>query len=312
MISSIFGKTKPINFIILLGFLFLFYWCVQFYLLDREIAVEEVLVGTVVSSILLFSVFVVDFVIKRNKLTGSNSFAIFFYTLLVVVFPETLRDNNTVLCSFFILLATRRLFSFKSLKDSKLKIFDATLWIMVASLFYDWALVYIILVFATIYIYEPKNIRNWLVVFSAGLCYFLLLLGILILIDKVGFLSSHYNFSIDLESIYPLRWWSSIKLSLYVLVNILLAFAAFLKLGQSGIGKIVTMRLVALSFVIGLIVNLLVFSDNTYAIMITFFPCVVFVTNYVESIKKANLLEVVLIMSIFLPLVVFVSKLMVS
>lgn len=312
MISSIFGKTKPINFIILLGFLFIFYWCVQFYLLGRDVSTDEIITGTFVSSILLFSVFIVDFVVKRNKLTGPNSFAILFFTMLIVVFPETLNNNNTVFCTLFLLLATRRLLSIKSLKDSKLKIFDATLWILVSSIFYDWAMLYIILVFAAIYIYEPKNIRNWLVVLSAVCCYFLILFAILVLMDKESFLTSHYVFTIDMEKIYPLKWWSSIKLSLYVLVSILLAVGAFLKLGKAGVGKIITMRLVALSFVIGLVVNLFVSSENTYAIMITFFPCVIFITNYIESIKKPNLLEVVLILSIFFPLVVFVSKLIVS
>ena len=311
MISSIFGKTKPINFIILLGFLFLFYWCVQYYLLQRDLLSQQVLIGILISSVLLFSVFLVDFVVKRNKLTGANSYAMLFFTLLVVVFPETLIDINTILCSFFLLLATRRLLSIKSLKNSKLKIFDATLWIMISSLFYDWAILYIILVFAAIYIYDPKNIRNWLIVFSAVFCYFLLLASILILIGRVDFFDSHYSFTVDMDAIYPPKWWSSIKMTLYVVVNIVMAFAAFLKLGKAGVGKIVTIRLIALSFVIGSAVNVLVSSDTTYAIMITFFPCVIFITNYIESIKKENLLEVVLILSIFLPLVVFISKLMI-
>lgn len=312
MISSIFGKTKPINFIILLGFLFLFYWCVQHYLLQKDLDTPQVVAGILVSGILLFSVFVVDFVVKRNKLTGTNSFAMLFFALLVVVFPETLSDSNTILCTFFLLLATRRLLSIKSLKNSKLKIFDATLWIMISSLFYDWAVLYVILVFAAIYIYDPKNIRNWLVVFSAVICYFLLLFGMLVLIDRVDFFEGHYKFSIDFEALYPSKWWSSIKLTLYVITNVLLAFAAFLRLGKAGVGKIVTMRLVALSFLIGLAVNVLVSTDTTFAIMITFFPCVIFITNYIESIKKENLLEVILMLSIFLPFVVFVSKLMIS
>ena len=284
----------------------------QYYLLQKDLGASQVLVGTIVSGILHFSVFVVDFVVKRNKHTGTNSFAMLFFTLLVVVFPETLDDTNTILCTFFLLLATRRLLSIKSLKNSKLKIFDAALWIMISSLFYDWAVLYIILVFAAIYIYDPKNIRNWLVVFSAVFCFFLLLLGVLTLIGQVDFFLAHYQFSIDLKALYPSKWWSSIKLTLYVIINILLAFAAFLRLGKAGVGKIVTMRLVALSFVIGLAVNILVSTDTTFAIMITFFPSVIFVTNYIESIKKENLLEVILMLSIFLPLVVFLSKLMIS
>ena len=311
MISSIFGKTKPIHFIILLGFLFLFYWCVQFYLFQKDFMTEQLLGGIIISAILLFSVFVVDFVVKRNKLTGTNSYAMLFYTLLVVVFPETLFDINTILCSFFLLLATRRLLSIKSLKNSKLKIFDASLWIMISSLFYDWAILYLILVFAAVYIYDPKNIRNWLVVFSAVFCYFLLLASVLILTGRVDYFYTHYSFSVDLDAIYPPKWWSSIKLTLFLIVNIVLGFAAFLKIGKAGVGKIVTMRLIALSFIIGLAVNILVSSDATHAIMVTFFPSVIFITNYIESIKRENLLEVVLILSIFLPLVVFISKLMI-
>ena len=148
MISSIFEKTKPVNFIILLVFLFLFYWSVQFYLFDFEISEVEIMPSIGILAILLFSVFVVDFIVKRNKLTGTNSYAILFFTLLFVVFPETLGDSKAILTSFFLLLTMRRLLSIKSLKNIKLKIFDAGLWICISSVFYEWALLYLLLVFA--------------------------------------------------------------------------------------------------------------------------------------------------------------------
>lgn len=309
MISSIFGKTKPINFIILLGFIFLVYWCVQFYLLENEFSTDTILLKSVVLSTLLFSVFVIDFIVKRNKITGPNTFSILFYALLLIVFPETLGDNNVILCTFFLLLATRRLLSIKSLKDIKSKIFDATLWILISSLFYDWAIIYLILVFAAIYIYDPKNIRNWMVVMAATFCYFIILLGVLILIDKTSFLNSHYSFTITYDRFYWPNWGSSIRLLLYIILNGILALWAFLKLGKAGVGKITVIRIIALSFILGLIVNILVVSDSSYALMITFFPSVIFITNYIETIKRSNILEAVLMISIFLPLVVFISRL---
>ncbi len=307
MISSIFKKTKPINFIILLVFLFLFYWSVQFYLFDLTIAAIEIAPSIVVLTTLLLSVFVVDFVIKRNKLTGTNSYAILYFTLLFVVFPETLMDSNAIFASFFLLLAMRRLLSIKSLKNSKLKIFDAGIWICISSLFYEWAVLYLILVFAAIYIYDPKNIRNWLVIFSVGFSFFMILYGTLILMNDTSFLKSHYDF--DLNAIYRIQWWSSIKLSLYAILNIALAFWTFFRLSKGGMGKGIVMRLIALSFVIGLVVNVLVSSENTNALMITFFPSVIFVVNYLESIKKPKLLELVLIISILAPILVFIMKL---
>ena len=312
MISSIFGKTKPINLIILLGFLFLFYWAVQIYLLQTDFSTNQLAVEIVVLCILLFTVFIVDFIVSRNKLTGANSYAILFYTLLFVVFPETLSDSNAVLCSLFLLLATRRLLSIKSLKDIKSKVFDATLWVLTASLFYDWAILYLILVIITIYIYEPKNIRNWLVIFSAAFSFIMTMYMVLILANNTNFLISHYTFAIEYGAIYPPKWDSSVKISAYIIINLILAFWSFLALGKAGTGKIITIRLVALSFIIGLLVNLLVLRESTYAIMITFFPSVIFICNYIESIKRQNLLELALALSIVVPLFAFLVKLWVG
>src|SRR6056297_866211 len=312
MISSIFGKTKPINFIILLGFLFLFYWAVQIYLLQSDFSTNQLVLEIGVLCVLLFSVFVIDFIVNRNKLTGANSYAIFFYTLLFVVFPETLGDSNAILCSLFLLLATRRLLSIRSLKDIKSKVFDATLWVLAASLFYDWALLYMLLVFVTIYIYEPQNIRNWLVIFSAAFSFFMVTSMVLILADNPSFLVSHYPFAIDYAAFYFPKWDSSIKVSAYVIINLILAFWLFLSSGKSGTGKTIIMRLVALSFVIGLLVNVLVLTESTYAIMITFFPSVIFICNYIESIKRRNLLELALVLSVVAPLFAFLVKLWVG
>lgn len=309
MISSIFEKTKPVNFIILLVFLFLFYWSVQFYLFDLSMSNVEIAPSIGILTILLFSVFVVDFVVKRNKLTGTNSFAILFFTLLFVVFPETLGDNNAIFTSFFLLLAMRRLLSIKSLKNIKLKIFDAGLWICISSVFYEWALLYLLLVFAAIYIYDPKNIRNWLVLLSVGFCFFMIFYGILVLLDKPSFIQDHYDFAVDYDAIFPIKWWTSLKMTLYALFNVALAFSAFVNLSKSGVGKVIIMRLIAFSFVIGLIVNILVTTENNNAVMITFFPSVVFIVNYLESIKKPKLLELILVASIMVPIIVFITKL---
>lgn len=308
MISSIFGKTKPINYIIVLSFLFVLYWLVHFFIFDNTYSVEYIGFQIIILGVLLFSIFIVDFIVKRNKLTDVNSFSMLFYAMLIVVFNETLMDSDAIFCSLFLLLATRRLISIRSLKNIKLKTFDATLWVMISSLFYEWAVLYLILVFAAIYIYEPKNIRNWLVPFAAIFTVFMISYTILILANNPEYLFEHYQFSLQLNTAYFLEWGSSAKRIVYLLLTLFAIVFAFLKLGKTGVGKIVTMRLMALSFFIGLLID--VFTESTYAhpILITFFPAVVFMTNYVEVIKKPNIKEVVLILSIFIPLLVLISS----
>ena len=307
MISSIFGKTKPINYIIVLTFLFLFYWLVHFFLYQRVYGYEQLLWQVVVLAVLLFTFFIVNFVVIRNKLTGANSYTILFFALLMVIFPETLTDNKAVLCNFFLLLATRRLISMKSLKNLKIKIFDASLWIMFGSLFYDWALLYLLVVYMAIYIYEPKNFNNWMVPFAAFFVVLMISFGFLTLSNNQDFLYRHYQFSIQFDADYYLNWTNSSKLIIYTMLFFMLSIFAFLKLGKSGVGKIVTTRLIVFSFVIGLLLNVLISTADLHPILLTFFPAAVLMTNYVEWIKRDKIREIVLMFSIFTPFIIFLS-----
>ena len=307
MITSIFGKTKPINYIIVLTFLFLFYWLVHFSLYDRVYRPEELLGQAFILGLLLFSIFIVNFVVKRNKITLANSYAILFYALLLVVFPETLTDNMAILSNFFVLLATRRLISMRSLKKLKFKIFDASIWIMFASLFYDWAILFLLVVFIAIYIYDPKNFRNWLAPIAAIFTVLMISSAYLVLTNNLDFLFTHYQFSIRFNVGHYLNWTSSSKLIIYMLALFILTVMAFIKLGNSGVGKIVTTRLIVFSLIIGLVLNVLISSEDLHPILLTFFPASVLMTNYVESIKRDNIKEIVLIFSILIPFAVFLS-----
>ncbi|MCM4167847.1 hypothetical protein KCTC52924_01339 [Arenibacter antarcticus] len=308
MISTIFGKTKPINYIILLVFLFGFYWFVHLVMFQRTYVLEQLLGHLVILGCLMFSIFLVNFITRRNKITGSNSLSILFYTLLIVVFPEVLLDSNAIFCSFFILLAVRRLLSLRSLKNIKLKIFDATLWIMVSSLFYDWAIMYLLLVFVAIYFYQPKNIRNWIVPFVAIFTMFIIMMATLALINNPYYLLDHYNFKLDISSDYFTDIGVGSYLFFYILIVFLSGFIGYIKLGNVGLGKLVSMRLVLYLFLIGLAVYFLKSSSDNHPILITFFPAVVFTASYVESIKRDRIKELVLLAIIMLPFIVLLTR----
>ena len=312
MISSIFGKTKPINFIIVLSFLFAAYWLVQFLFFEITFEGYQLLTQVVSLVFLLLSIFVVDFIVKRNKITAANSFAILFYTLLFLMFPEALSDENTIICSFFLLLATRKLISIRSLKNIKLKIFDATFWILISSLFYEWTVLYLILVFAAIYIYEPKNTRNWLVPFVAIFTVSVISYVVLVLTNNSTFFNDHYQFIIEFDSAYFSEWNNSTKLICYIAVSLFTFVFAFLKFGKVGLGQIVTMRLIGISFLIGLLLKGLTSAEGVYPILLTFFPAVVFITNYIEALKKSNVKEVVLILSVFFSILIFITSILIK
>lgn len=310
MISSLFGKTKPINYIILLVFLFGFYWMVHLYLFQKRYSPDQLLEQLFILGCLMFTIFLVDFIVKRNKLSRMNSLALMYYMLLIVVFPEVLIDSNGIFCSFFLLLSVRRIISLRSLKNIKLKLFDATLWIMVASLFYEWALLYLILVFIALYFYDARNIRNWLVPFVAAITFALIAIAIQVLRNDPYSLFEHYDFNHDFSSVFFFDWGNSSILGFYVVFVILCGFLAYLKLGTIGVGKLVTMRLVLLLFIIGLVINLLNSTAENHPILITFFPAMVFITAYVETIKKDRFKEIVLLITMIVPFFVLITNIL--
>ncbi|WP_276168594.1 hypothetical protein [Zobellia alginiliquefaciens] len=308
MISIIFGKTKPINYIIVLSFLFVFYWFAHFSLFERIYSLSQIFWKFFILSVLFFSVFVINFIVKRNKVTGANSFTILFYGLLMVVFPETLIDSNAIFCSFFLLLAMRRLISIRSLKNIKFKIFDATIWILVSSLFYDWAMLFLILVVAAIYFYEPKNIRNWLVPFAAIFTVLMIAECVLVLYGAPDFFVEHYKFEVSPSITYFSYWGHSTKLILFTLTTLVAGVLAFVKLGKSGFGRVITMQLIGLSFILGLVLNILLLSDNVYPVMVMFFPAAVFMTKYIESLRRANIKEIILMAAVIIPFLVLTTS----
>lgn len=307
MISGIFGKTKPITYLIFFVFLFGFYWFVHLVMFQKSYGLDQLLGHSVILACLMASIFLVNFISGRNKITGSHSLAMLFYTLLIVVFPEVLLDSNAILCNLFLLLAIRRLLSLRSLKDVKLKIFDASFWIMIASLFYDWAIVFLLLVFLAIYFYQPKNIRNWLIPFVAFFAITIIAMAVLLLMKDPYYLLNHYNFNLTVDTSYFKDYWVGAYLVIYILVVSLSGILGYVRLGTLGLGKLLSIRLVLYMFILGLLLFLLKSSSESHPILITFFPAVVFIATYIETIEKERSKELVLLSLIILPFIVLLT-----
>lgn len=167
MIASLFRKSTPFNYTLLIISVVLFYaiyliigvkpsdlngWLVNFGLLGVQFA----------------SLFILNFIVKKNGISRDNSFSILFYFLFLLFFPTVLNDVDVVISNFFVLLSLRRLISLHSLKAPKEKIFDASLWIFVAAMFHFWSILFMILVFVSIFFHVSRDYRNWILPFIAA------------------------------------------------------------------------------------------------------------------------------------------------
>ncbi|WP_136468229.1 DUF6427 family protein [Flagellimonas onchidii] len=308
MISSFFGKTKPINYIVLSVFIFLIYGIFSIFDSNGEISLEVLPIKSLILGVLLLSVYIISRIVKVEKVTELSSFAILFFTLLLMVFSDLLRDNDAIFTNFFLLLAIWRLLAIKSVRDVKHKIFDASFLICVASLFYDWALIFLILVFIAINVYDRKPVKNWIVPLTAIITVFILLFTILRLNGSLDFFEKHYQFRIGFLNNSFFSQTGSIKLLIYVLIVLILMFLVFLKVRQKGGGKLVLLRMVFLAFAMGAIISFLEFGKASL-VVVTFFPAAVFLTNYLETIKNFRLRELVVGGCICVSLLLFVLDL---
>jgi hypothetical protein len=293
MISSFFTKTKPINYVVLLVFTALFYFALQFFWNPKVFHTQEIGGISVAVIVLILSVFLISELVRQNKVTELNSFAMVFFVGLTVVFPNTLLDNNGIFANFFILLATKKLLEVKEAKNAKHKIFDAAFFICVSTLFYKWALVYFIAIGFTINTFKSQNIKIWFVFLTSVVTFLLVKFGLLIAFGNEDFLISHYAFfelEIDEKSLFKKL---SIKNMVFFVVIAVFAMIDFVKLRKKGGGKLVIMRSMLLFFALVVIVIFLE-SKESAPILLSFFPSAVFLTNFIETLRKKKFKELAL------------------
>ena len=305
MFSSFFGKTKPINYFVLSGFLLLVYGIRLYYSIQGDWAQIFLPLELLAFAAVLLPIFVINEVVRVEKVTNFNSFAMLFFVLLTIAFSETLSDRNAVFANLFLVVAVWRLLAIRSMRNVKHKIFDATFLIGLASLFFDWALIYMVLVLLVINLYDGKTFKNWLVPWVALVTLFILVFTILQLYGNLSFLGEHYGFSLDLFFNASFSQVFGIKTTTYFVLMLGVVALVFARTRKTGGGKLVSLRVVFMAFALGVILYLLEVG-NTPSILATFFPAAIFLANFLEGIKREKLREAVLVLCITGPFILLI------
>lgn len=286
MITSIFKKSSPINYTIVVIMML----CVFFFSTLKEgnwlNSVTNMLISGVNFIVLFASLFLTNFIVKKNGLTKNSSFSILFFVLFLMFFPSVVTNFKLILANFFILLALRRLISLQTLKAPKEKIFDASLWIFVASLFHFWAILFIILVYISIFFHVSRDYRNWLIPFVS--------LFTTIVIYVLFSLILNHNINQNLISIgmvdfkmnYFKNNYQNLALSMFAVVSVFFLFSKMIALTNRPLVLQASYKKVIISFIIGVIIFLISPNKSSDILLFTFFPLAVMGTNNIEYSKN--------------------------
>ena len=149
-LTNFFSNSKPFHFISINLLLFVGYTLYNFQISNFDNGIIELILSTFKFSLYIALMLIFGFIIKKNKLTQTNSYALFSFSCFLLMVPILFQDSKPVFSLLFLLLALRRILSFNSKKNIQKKILDASLWIGIATLFYFWSLLFFFVLYAAL------------------------------------------------------------------------------------------------------------------------------------------------------------------
>lgn len=180
MLTRFFGTAKPLAIAMVI-----IYMTVGFFFSNKQWIIEPFswwsttqLLGMWLLFIL--AMFTLNFIAQKNDLTKRSAYGVLLFGAFSLALPVALRDGYILIAGVFLLIATRRIISFKSELHMERKVFDATFWILLAALLFYFSWLYIIAIYLALLFYSISNVRYLfipLIAFiSFGILYYCFLL----------------------------------------------------------------------------------------------------------------------------------------
>ena len=303
MLANFFGKSKPINFIVLL----LVFVCALFLNSFHSFSTVEVTLFFIVEKLVFFLVFTflffgVNFIVSKNKLTQDNSYALLFYLLVISFFSAYLYGYQVVFEHLIHLLFLRKVYSIQTLKEIFKKLFDAGFWLGVMCLMNPFLIVFSLLLFAVLIVHKRVRFQT-------------------VLISVIGFLTPiflffTYSFWIGEISLFTDKFilYTTYDFSMYKEIrflaplgglSIFLLFAVFMKTENVfSVNNRFKKSWILLLIHLLLSISYLFFTFNRDGseLLMAAFPVAVILANGFESIQRKLLKEIGLILFVLIAL----------
>lgn len=313
MIASLFSKSRPFNYVLLTFLLVLCYLLYQirhnFSSPTEEFMVFGLIEKGFVLILLVASIFITNFIAKKNGLSKDSSFSFLFFFLFILFIPSVFDNVKLILSSFFILLALRRLISMKSMITPKEKIFDASFWIFMATLFHFWSILFIVIVFVSIILHVSNDYRNWIIPFIALFTVFILFLFFSLIIDKQWITIVWNQMQLDFEFYYFTNSIENLSLSIWVLFSVFFLFAMIFTLSKRPIILHASFQKILFSMIIAVLVYVFSSDKSNDLLIFGLMPLSILATAYIEQLRDAVAKEVITASIAILGLLLFVFQL---
>ena len=301
MITSIFSKSKPINFIIVAVYVTILFVVTNYTLLFKDF--DGVFNNVVKWAISLFVIFLLDFIVAKNNLTQRNSYAIMTFGLLFGMLPEAMTHFDLLLSNLFILFALRRLISLHSNLNIKKKLFDAGFWIVLASFFFFWSILFFALVIVALIYHSQNDFKNVIIPFTGIATALILLLIFNIVVYDEYFRAEDFERYASLDfSVYNSK--ANILKFTVLFSSFVWIFISYFRIIPDKNKKIKpSYFLVAWASIIAILVAVIAPVKNGSEYVFLFAPFSIIMANYIEIISERWFKEVVVLLLFITPII---------
>ncbi|MCM8569624.1 DUF6427 family protein [Gramella jeungdoensis] len=303
MLTSFFSKSKPLNLTVIVLLICAFYIGVNFTSWENGFSWAEFFEKLAALFVLVLSLLVLNFIAKKNELTKRSAYKTLLFAVFSISFFSLLKNESVIIANLCILFALRRIISLRSHKFIQKKIFDATFWISIATLYHFWSGLFFAIVFFAILNFASA-FRNWLVPLVAFAAVASLTITFhLLAYDQFysfsdWFQMSDFDFSTygDLKILIPL----SIILGLLVWT----LFQYFAAIQKASITRRPILNMILFSLAVGAAVAIFSPTKNGSELIFFFVPLSIIASNYFDSKKDRIFKEIILATLILMPFIV--------
>mgnify|MGYP000204814372 CR=1 FL=1 len=306
MLTSFFGKSNPINYL-LLGILIFAAFILKIFLVENTtIDLASMLEHFVLGVLMGFSMLLLDFIVRKNNLTKNNTYGIFLFTCFLVSFPAVFLNSTIILTNIFLLMALRKILSFRTSKNMEKKILDASLWISFASFFYFWSLLFFFVLYFALVRKSNTNYKQLLIPIVGFLGMFVLATSFYFLTtdsfdwffiwqSPLGFDFSAYNFG-------------GLLLPTAVIATFLIwaGVFRFFKLGAMQKREKPNAIIILITVITAVFIGLASPQKTETEVFFVLAPLAILTANYIENIEEFWFKEVLLWLAVLLPTIVFI------
>ena len=294
MLTNFFSNSKPFHFILISLLLFVGYTFHNFQISSFENDFIWLIQLTFKFGLYIILMLIFGFIIKKNNLTQINSYALFIFICLLLLTPNVFQNSKPILSTVFILLALRRILSFNSKKNIQKKILDASLWIGIATLFYFWSILFLLVLYAALIQLASKNFKLFLIpIIGMFVVFIICTIYFLYLDNNMYWFTDYENFtSFDFSSYKPLKNFFSLFVILSMIV-ISLVFK-FLNFTKTPLRKKSKYWIIIFTLITGIIIVILTAQKNGIELIFTIVPISILFSNFIEALQRKWVSEVML------------------